>query len=130
MKEAAGPCDPAAWVVRTWRLQGAVLPRTGDREGDPRRLDVDEEPLAIPAVGRPRPFAAAEIAREAVLLAGQLDVVPRELEDLAVQGQALQALAREVAILAQDDPAARAHGDVVGIVEDILVGRLEDERQL
>ena len=60
----------------------------------------------------------------------QHDVVPCDGEDVAVEAQALQALAAQIAVLAQHDVAVLARPDIVGIVQLLFIRRLEDEAEL
>ena len=112
------------------RLERPLVPGTRDGEGNPRRLDVDEQPLAVRAKVRAGPLLASVAARRDRLsrsrnLSGrQTDVVLGERESVAVERQADQPLTSgEVVggrIFAQKKPAARRDGDVVRIIE--LVG--------
>ena len=48
---------------KTMYLEWTSSPRTGDSEGDARRLDVDEQPFAVWAVAGARPLVLPVVAR-------------------------------------------------------------------
>src|SRR5690606_26000538 len=121
----------------------AALPGPGDGEGDARALDVHEQPVAVKCRTRPLPVReAAEVAREPLRRAredrvegveialDQLDAVLGEAERAALEVEPDQALRIAAAVLAQQEPAARAERDVVGSVEAGGVGGFIDEREL
>ena len=105
-------------------LQAAGSPGTGDREGDPRALFVHEQPFAVGAVAGAGKLGAGEVAPDPVALAVQHRRVPAELEDLAIQREAVQEFVA-AAVLAEHQTAAGADGDVVGRVQHGRARRLE-----
>src|SRR5688572_5559648 len=112
-----------------YQLDSTTTPRPSDRERDPRRLNVHEQPLPVRAVARAGELAAPVVLIEAVPVNGaQIDVVLDEAEDHAVGGEAVHVLGA-VTVFAQHESAARAHREVVGCVEDVGRRRLEQQPQ-
>jgi pimeloyl-ACP methyl ester carboxylesterase len=107
-------------------LERPTAPGTCDGERDAGALDVGEQPIPILRFERRSgPFSGRIVAGldrgPAGHAVGDNDVVGGEREDLAVGGQAVQEL-HPAAVLAQHQPAARAHRDVVGIAQHVLAG--------
>jgi len=101
-------------------LQHALLPRPPDRKRDARRLDVDEERLAVGAEGRARELPAFKARHE----------VAREVEDLSLARQAADELIGGVPVFADYQMAARADAEIVGHIQHRLFPRFVDELEL
>jgi hypothetical protein len=85
--------------------------------------------LVLPCVLKKstRPSGLKQAPANSVALVGLARA--HEVEDLAVAGEPAQEL-RAAAVLADHQPAARAHADVVRRVEHRRARRLEDEHEL
>src|SRR6185436_11776451 len=126
-------CAPTA---PTLLLQPALVPGSGDRERLARVLEVHEQPLAVRRVAAARPLRAPAPAPLLALplVEVQRRVVARERRDLPGRRQAAQEVRAPVdvlavAVLADDDPAARRDRQRVGLVEHVPGVRLEQQRQ-
>src|SRR5688572_11550044 len=107
-----------------YQLDSTTTPRPSDRERDPRRLNIDEQPLPIRAVAGAGELAASVVLIEAVPInRAQIDVVLDEAENHAVGGETMHILSAAT-VFAQHESAAGAHADVVWCIEDVgQIGR-------
>ena len=83
--------ESLAWSERG--LEGPIVPGPGNGKGNPRGLDINEQPAPIRAIGGTSSFLAAKIAADPVFLAVQNNGVLGKGEDLPLARQPDEPLA-------------------------------------